>query len=94
MPKYYPYAICGYYLYYTSSCTIEAFHVHASNRKLSEKGSAKFFVYDNGDTKVEKAGRLKGKTIKVIRDFIKTYHKEMYKIWIEGGGKPEHYKDR
>ena len=33
MPKYYEYKVCGYYLYYTSHCIIEAMHVHASDRK-------------------------------------------------------------
>lgn len=42
MPKYYEYKVCGYYLYYTSHCVIEAMHVHASDRRLTEAGSAKF----------------------------------------------------
>lgn len=50
MPKYYEYKIAGYYLYFTSYCVIECMHVHASDRKLTEAGSAKFFVKDNGDT--------------------------------------------
>ena len=29
MPKYYEFMICGYYLYFTSHCVIEAMHVHA-----------------------------------------------------------------
>ncbi len=33
MPKYYEFKVCGYYLYYTASCLIEAMHVHASDRK-------------------------------------------------------------
>lgn len=33
MPKYFEYKVCGYYLYYTSHCIIEAMHVHASDRK-------------------------------------------------------------
>lgn len=45
MPKYYGFKVCGYYLYYTASCVIEAMHVHASDRRLTEAGSAKFFVY-------------------------------------------------
>ena len=49
MPKYYEYKIAGYYLYFTSYCVIECMHVHASDRKLTETGSAKFFVKDNGD---------------------------------------------
>ena len=47
MPKYYEYKVCGYYLYYTSHCIIEAMHVHASDKKLTESGSAKFFVKSN-----------------------------------------------
>lgn len=39
---------------YTASCVIEAMHVHASDRKMTEAGSAKFFVMNNGDTTVEK----------------------------------------
>ena len=53
MPKYYEYKIAGYYLYFTSYCVIECMHVHASDRKLTETGSAKFFVKDNGDTLVQ-----------------------------------------
>ena len=52
MPKYYSYKIHGYYLYYTASCVIEAMHVHASDKRLTEAGSAKFFVKENGDTTV------------------------------------------
>ena len=44
MPKYYDFKICGYYLYFTAHCIIECMHVHASDRKLTEGGSAKFFV--------------------------------------------------
>ena len=50
MPKYYEFKISGYYLYFTSACTLECMHVHASDRKLTEAGSAKFFVKGNGDT--------------------------------------------
>ena len=31
MPKYYEFKVCGYYLYYTASCVIEAMHVHNSS---------------------------------------------------------------
>ena len=56
MPKYYEFKVSGYYLYFTSFCTVECMHVHASDRKLTESGSAKFFVKDNGDTIVQKKG--------------------------------------
>lgn len=49
MPKYYDFKICGYYLYFTAHCIIECMHVHASDRKLTEGGSAKFFVKSNGE---------------------------------------------
>lgn len=44
MPKYYEFKVCGYYLYYTAHCIIEAMHVHASDKKLTESGSAKFLL--------------------------------------------------
>lgn len=52
MPKYYEFKVCGYYLYFTAKCIVEAFHVHASDSKLSEEGSAKFFVKENGDSEI------------------------------------------
>lgn len=83
MPKYYEFKVYGYYLYYTSSCVIEAMHVHASDRKLTEAGSAKFFVKNNGDTTVEKQGILSEREVRKIREFIKKHYKEMYLKWIE-----------
>lgn len=44
MPKYYEFKVCGYYLYYTAHCIIEAMHVHVSDKKLTESGSAKFLL--------------------------------------------------
>lgn len=83
MPKYYDFKVCGYYLYYISHCIIEAMHVHASDKKLTESGSAKFFVKRNGDTTIEKAGQLTDREIRIIRDFIKDNYKEMYMKWSE-----------
>lgn len=40
MPKYFPFKICGYYLYFTAHCVVECIHVHASNEELTEPGSA------------------------------------------------------
>jgi len=81
MPKYYPFKIYGYYLYYTSHCTIEAMHVHASDSGLSESGSAKFFVMENGDTTVENRGILNDREIRKIREFIKEHYLDMYELW-------------
>ena len=47
MPKFYDFMICGYYLYFTSHCIIEAMHVHASDKHLTESCSAKLFVMSN-----------------------------------------------
>ncbi len=55
MPKYYEFKVCGYY-HHTAHRIIEAMHVHASDKKLTESGSAKFFVKSNGDTTVERQG--------------------------------------
>lgn len=81
MPKYFDFMICGYYLYFTSHCIIEAMHVHASNKQLSEAGSAKLFVKGDGDTVVKEQGRLSDKELRTIRSFIKDNYKEMYLKW-------------
>ena len=81
MPKYFEFMICGYFLYFTSHCVVEAMHVHASDRKLTEAGSAKFFVKSNGDTVVQDKGILTDKEIGTIQDFIKINYKEMYIRW-------------
>ena len=83
MPKYYQYKVCGYYLYFTSHCIIEAMHVHASDRKLTESGSAKFFVKSNGETTIEDIGILSEREVRIIREFIKENYKEMYLKWRE-----------
>ena len=81
MPKYYEYKIAGYYLYFTSYCVIECMHVHASDRKLTEAGSAKFFVKDNGDTVLQNRGILNDREIRKIQEFIKQNYQEMYLIF-------------
>ncbi len=83
MPKYYDFKVAGYYLYFTSFCVIECMHVHASDSKLSERGSAKFFVKENGDTILQKRGILTDTEMSKIQAFIKTNYKEMYLRWAE-----------
>lgn len=73
--------MAGYYLYFTSFCVIECMHVHASDRKLTENDSAKFFVKDNGDAVVQKRGILNDREIAKIQSFIKDNYKEMYLKW-------------
>lgn len=50
-------------MYYTEHCIIEDMHVHASDTKLSERDSAKFFVRSDGSTVVKAEGTLKGHEI-------------------------------
>ena len=83
MPKYYDFKICGYYLYFTAHCIIECMHVHASDRKLTEAGSAKFFVKSNGDTVVQNQGMLTDRELRKIQAFIKDNYQEMYLKWSE-----------
>lgn len=83
MPKYYEFKIAGYYLYFTSHCVIECMHVHASDRKLTESESAKFFVRENGDTVLQNRGILKDREIRIIQGFIKQNYQEMYLKWAE-----------
>ena len=56
-------------------------HVHASDSKLSEGGSAKFFVMSNGDTQVRNRGVLNDREIAKISEFIKDHYQEMYLRW-------------
>ena len=81
MPKYYEFKIAGYYLYFTSYCIIECMHVHARDRRLTEAGSAKFFVRDNGDTVLQERGILTDREISKIQKFIKQNYQEMYLKW-------------
>ena len=83
MQKYYEFKIAGYYLYFTSHCVIECMHVHASDRKLTESGSAKFFVRENGDTVLQNRGILNDREIRIIQGFIKQNYQEMYLKWAE-----------
>lgn len=81
MPKYFQYKVAGYYLYFTMHCVVECMHAHASDQRLSEAGSAKFFVKSNGDSYVQKKGTLTDHEIVIIRRFIKDHYREMYELW-------------
>ena len=73
--------VAGYFLYFTSYCIVECMHVHASDSKLSESGSAKFFVKSNGDTVLREKGRLNDREIRKIQEFIKENYRDMYLKW-------------
>ena len=81
MPKYFDYKIAGYYLYFTTHCIVECMHVHASDNELSEPGSAKFFVKNNGDAIIQHRGCLTDKELLKIQRFIKDNYEEMYQTW-------------
>ena len=81
MPKYYEFKVAGYYLYFTSFCIVECMHVHASDRRLTEAGSAKFFVKANGDAILQNRGILTDREISKISQFIKENYQDMYLMW-------------
>ena len=81
MPKYCSEKVCGCYLYFTSHCTMEAMHAHASGHKLKEKGSAKFFVKADGSSVVARKGSLRPKQISGVQDYIKLNYLRMYVQW-------------
>ena len=86
MPKFYNFKIAGYFLYFTSMCIVECFHAHASDSRLTETGSAKFFVKENGDTVVQNKGALNDRDLLKIQKFIKDHYNEMYLLWQQHGG--------
>lgn len=81
MPKYYDFKVFGYYLYFTSHCIVECMRVHASDRKLTEAGSAKFFVKSDGSTVLQEKGVLNDREIRGIQSFIRENYREMYLKW-------------
>ena len=81
MPKYYDFKVYGYYLYFTSHCIIECMHIHASDRKMTEAGSAKLFVQSDGSTRIQERGLLNDRELRGIQSFIKENYKEMYLKW-------------
>lgn len=81
MPKYYPYKVAGYYLYFTSKCVVECMHVHASDKELTRKGSAKFFVKEDGTSVLQNKGSLTDREVRKIAEYIKDNYLEMYEEW-------------
>lgn len=81
MPKYFLDKIAGYYLYYTKHCVIECMHAHASDKRLTESGSAKFWVKSDGSTVVQNRGILTDREINKIQKYIQKNYMEMYEKW-------------
>ena len=87
MPKYYPNKIANHYLYFTAECIIEAMHVHASDKRMTEANSAKFFVRADGSSVMQKQGDLTDREVNTIVRFIKENYLDMYKMWKDFGGR-------
>ena len=75
------------HLYFTSFCVVECMHVHASDSKLTEGGSAKFFVKSTGDAVLQNRGVLNDREIARISEFIKDHYQEMYLRWSQYSSK-------
>lgn len=86
MPKYCRDRIANHYLYFTAECIVEAMHVHASDKKLTEAQSAKFFVRSDGSSVLKRRGDLTDKEIGIITRFIQQNYLDMYKTWKDFGG--------
>lgn len=86
MPKYCRDRIADHYLYFTAECIIEAMHVHASDKKLTEANSAKFLVRSDGSSVLKNRGDLSDHEITIITRFIKANYLDMYKTWKDFGG--------
>ena len=81
MPEYFPFKIADNYLYYTKHCLIECMHTHASDRRYTEAGSAKFFVHSDGSTTVQHRGQLTDRQVRIIQRYIQKHYMEMYEMW-------------
>ena len=55
----------------------------ASDTRLTEAGSAKFFVKANGDTELMKKGTLSDIEVRKISAFIKDHYLEMHDLWLK-----------
>ncbi len=87
MPKYYRDRIADHYLYFTAEWFVEAMHVHASDKKLTEANSAKFFVKSDGSSVLKQRGDLTDREIAIITKFIKENYLDMYQTWKDFGGR-------
>lgn len=81
MPKYFPFKIAGYYIYFTMACIVECIHAHASDSQLTESGSAKLFIKPDGDTVIQKQGSVSDKDMRIIQKYIKNNYLTMFEMW-------------
>lgn len=73
-------------MYFTAECIVEAMHVHAGDRKMTEVNSAKFFVKADGCSVLQKKGDLTDREANIISKFIKENYLDMYRMWKDFGG--------
>jgi len=81
MPKWTDTKVAGYTLYFTTHDGGEPVHSHASTKRLVEAGSAKIWVYQNGNTEVADSGNLSSTEIKRICKFIKENKQDLFEVW-------------
>lgn len=73
MGKIVEYKVYGYYIYYTMHCLSEGIiHVHTNPNNIgSERNAGKFFVYEDGRSRLEKKGCMSDKDVLKIQGWIK-----------------------
>ena len=81
MPKWTDTKVAGYTLYFTTHDRGEPVHSHASSRRLIEAGSAKIWVYKNGDTSIADPGTLSSVELNRICKFIKNNKEDLFEAW-------------
>lgn len=95
MPWYSESRVDSYYLYFTDKCLVEAFHAHSTGTNSRDRrASAKFFIYNDGSSKVMRRGRLSDREIRKMQDYIRDNYVQMYELWVRYGGKQEFYNKR
>ena len=62
---------------------IKKVEVSYADSKMTEAGSAKFFVKADGETQVAEKGQLNEREISGIQAFIRKHYQEMYLKWSE-----------
>ena len=63
------------------ACTVECIHAHASDKQLTEAGSAKLFIKPDGDTIIQHKGQVSDKDMKIIQKYIKNNYLTMFETW-------------
>ncbi|MCL2016304.1 MAG: DUF4160 domain-containing protein [Defluviitaleaceae bacterium] len=82
MPKIFKNKVAGYFLYFDSSCLEEPAHLHTSESpKLIYAGNAKIWVFPDGNTKIQYAGDVPEKSLRLIQDYLSNHYLEFFELW-------------